>query len=673
MSQSFESAKIEYQKLISDISYYADQYYTHDISIISDAQYDALYERVKELESIYPVLADENSATKKIIAKVLDNFEKVTHSEEMLSIDNAMNFEQAQKYYDSIATGLKAENSKVTQVCEPKYDGLAISLKYAYGKLVLGATRGDGIEGENVTEQIKMVQDVPQYVKLLENVPLQEIRGEVLMKKSIFAQINEARAKAGEKLMANTRNAAAGSIRQLDPNITKQRKLSFFAYNLMEPEKLGVKTQSDTIEFMRNCGFTVFELPPEVRVVNDFEEMQKSFEFFEKIKPTLDFDIDGVVFKVNSIADQEKLGWIEKTPKWAIAYKFQEQEQPTQLIAIDLQVGRTGQITPVARLQPVFVGGTTVSNVSLYNKDELDRLDIKVGDTVLIKRAGAVIPKITSVDYNKRTGAEKPFVFPSNCPSCGSELVKEGVNYFCQGGFLCKDQQVFSLTHFCSRKAMNVEGFGEGVVQKLYDNNLVKTPLDLCSLKEGDIKNLDGFGATSEKNMLEAIQASKGRELYRFIYALGIPNVGEATAKDLANTFKSYERLKYSSIDTILSIADIGPKTAQAIVEFFSISPDSSKVEQADALYAFFKPQSLSASQSEQKLAGKTIVITGTLSQSRDVYSALAEKAGAKVSSSVSKNTSYVLAGENAGTKLVKANELGVEVLNEAQFIELVS
>lgn len=673
MSQSYESAIIEYKKLLTEISYYAEQYYTYDTSLISDAQYDALYERVKELEAMFPSFVDEKSATKKIIAKILDKFEKVVHTTEMLSIDNAMNYEQAKKYYDSIALVVGCANSGVVQVCEPKYDGLAISLKYQYGHLTLCATRGDGLEGENVTEQIKMVQDVPQYIKALESVPVQEIRGEILMKKSVFSQINELRAKAGEKLMANTRNAAAGSVRQLDPNITKQRKLSFFAYNIMAPQDLGITNQNETISYLRKWGFTVFELPEEVRVVENFEGMQRSFEYFDKNRQSLDFDIDGVVFKVNNFNDQEKLGWIEKTPKWAIAYKFQEQEQPTKLIDIGIQVGRTGQITPVARLQPVFVGGTTVSNVSLYNKDEITRLDARIGDTVLVKRAGAVIPKITGIDVSQRDGTEKMFLFPTACPSCGSPLVKDGANYFCQGSFLCKDQQVFSLTHFCSRKAMNVEGFGEGIVQKLYDIDLLKTPLDLCALKEGDISGLDGFGATSEKNMLEAIQAAKGRELYRFIYALGIPNVGEATAKELANTFKSYRRLKYSSLDAILAISDIGPITANAIVDFFSISPTSSRVDQADALFEFFKPIELSENTGIQKLAGKTIVITGTLSQPRDFFVAAAEKAGAKISSSVSKNTSYVLAGENAGTKLTKAIELKVLVLKESEFMELIA
>lgn len=672
MSQSFESAEIEYKKLIEDVSYYADQYYTHDISVISDAQYDALYERLRELEAMYPSLVAENSATKKVLAKVLDSFEKVTHTLEMLSIDNAMNYEQAKKYFDSLASGLGLDEHLIEQTCEPKYDGLAISLKYEYGKLTLGATRGDGIVGENVTEQVKMVKDIPQYIKILKDVPHQEIRGEVLMKKSVFAQINEQRAKAGEKLMANTRNAAAGSIRQLDANITRERSLSFFAYNLINPENLEIKFHQDSIEFLKKCGFTVFELPAELRVVKGFEQMQKAFEFFEANRQSLDFDIDGVVFKVNSLASQKKLGWIEKTPKWAIAYKFQEQEQPTTLLDIDLQIGRTGQVTPVARLQPVFVGGTTVSNVSLYNEDEINRLSLRIGDTVYVKRAGAVIPKITGVDKEKRNEALPVFSFPKSCPSCGSTLVKDGANYFCQGGFLCKDQQVFSLTHFCSRKAMNIEGLGEGVVQKLYDNNLLKTPLDLCKLKEGDLRNLEGFGVTSEKNILDSIELAKGRELYRFIYALGIPNVGESTAKDLANTFKSYQRLKCSPLEAIMDIADIGPKTANAIVEFFSISQDASKVQQADLLFDFFKPAA-NNSTSSMKLAGKSIVITGTLSQPRDFFSALAEKAGAKISSSVSKNTSYVLAGESAGTKLTKAQELGVKVLTEAQFMELVT
>lgn len=663
----------KYVELKKSVAHHAYLYYVQDAPEISDADYDVLFRQLQQMEAANPEFIAQDSPTQRVGGAVLKGLSEVKHLVPMLSIDNAMNSKEAEDFLDRLAGLLQVNRDSLSFFVEPKYDGVSCSLVYQNGFLATAVSRGDGFTGEDITAQVKTIQNIPLFIAELKDALRFEVRGEVLMRKKDFQALNEAQKINSEKLFVNPRNAAAGSLRQLDPAITAKRKLRFYAYGVgacdVSTSAVSLpNTQSARIALLRAMGF---EVSPHTFSAQGCEQVQKVFEKMAVERPDLPFDIDGVVFKLDSIPLQEQAGWNTRVPKWAIAYKFPPEEVTTTLKSIDIQVGRTGALTPVARLEPVFVGGVTVSNATLHNQDEICRLGVLIGDQVVVRRAGDVIPEIVKVFPERRRGDETLFEMPLNCPVCGSHVHKEEDKaiHRCTGGWACDAQRLYSLTHFASRLAMNIDGLGEGVVQKLLAANLVARPSDLFSLDANRVANLEGMGAVSAKKLIDNISKGKDVELHRFVYALGIPNVGEATAKDLARNFGTWTALKKATINDLLKIPNMGPVTSMCIVDFFGEPSNSAELALLEAILAIRDAQIADTSAS---LSGKTFVITGTLSQSRDYFKELVEKAGGKVSGSVSKKTSYVLAGAEAGSKLDKANELGVPVLTEKDFISLI-
>jgi DNA ligase (NAD+) len=548
---------------------------------------------------------------------------------------------------------------------EPKYDGLSCALVYEYGRLNVAATRGDGEVGEDVTANVLTIASVPHVLPAHSSTPRIEVRGEVMMTNAQFQALNERQLASGQKPFANPRNAAAGSLRQKDPKITAQRPLTFFAYGLGHCEGVDLPLrQSERIEWLKGLGF---EVSPLARPVRGFQ-VQQHYEHIEGLRnaslATLPFEIDGVVFKLDNIRDQEKLGWNSRTPRWAFAYKFPPQEMVTTLEAIDIQVGRTGVLTPVARLKPVHVGGVVVSNSTLHNLDEIERKDFRIGDQVLVARAGDVIPKVVRPLHDKRTGNEQRFSMPAHCPACGSVVMREAdkAAYRCTGGLKCGPQRINSITHFASRLAMDIEGLAESRVEQLIDAGLVHRPSDLYTLNHHQLVRLDRMGDTSASNLLDAIEKSVGKELHRFIFSLSIPGVGTSTSKSLAQTFLRFETFAAATEGELLAIPDVGPETARSVLAFFA---DEGNREEAFKLFDHVKPKPAEL-KTDGPLVGLTFVITGTLSRDREAIKAEIEAAGGKVSGSVSSKTSVLVAGENAGSKLKKAEELGVAIWTEA-------
>lgn len=655
----------DYLSLVSKVKYHAHRYYVLDNPEISDYEYDLLFRSLVQFENDHPDLKVPDSPTLKVGGAPLKEFKQVKHLKQMLSIDNAMSEAEAIAYVSKTAAILKVPVDDIEFNAEPKYDGLSCSLIYVNGLLTKAATRGDGDVGEDVTEQVKTVKNVPLSIPNTANRV--EIRGEVLMPKSSFEALNAIQQANGDKLYVNPRNAAAGALRNLDPKITASRNLKFFAYSFGECDGYDLlDTQDDQLQELVSWGFSVSDLVSKVKGVAG---VIAKFKHFSSIRASLPFEIDGVVFKVNSVEDQEKLGWVSRTPRWTIAYKFPPEEMTTTVDAIDIQVGRTGVLTPVARLAPVFVGGVTVSNATLHNQDEINRLSVNVGDEVVVRRAGDVIPEIVRVSKKVSTTT---YTIPSECPVCGSPVVKEDdkVALKCSGGVLCRDQKLYYITHFASRPVMNIDGLGDKIVEKLIEANLVKYPSDLYSLTEAQLMLVEGFASNSSSKLVKAIKASVNPPLHKFIYALGIPGVGENTSKELAKFYKSYANFKLATVSTLLQVQDLGPITAKSIVEFLG---DSLKSVEADALASAVSPLEV-ASIANAKLAGCVFLITGTLSKPRDEFKAIVESLGGKVSGSVSKATTHVLAGTSAtAAKVDKAVSLNIPVISEDDFNNLIS
>ena len=643
-------------------------YYVLDNPIVPDSEYDRLYRELLDIEAAHPEWITSESLSQRVGGTALKVFDSVTHAVPMLSLNNA--FEDA----DLIAFDRRCRESlhvdQVNYAAELKFDGLAISLRYENGSLVRAATRGDGSSGEDVTANIKTIRAIP--LKLTgKNIPaVLEVRGEVFMYLKDFQKMNEQASAQGEKEFANPRNAAAGSLRQLDSKITAKRPLSFFAYGLgaLEPQSWLPKTHEELLN-----AYVTFGLPvcSERCVLKSVEDILTFYKEVGAKRDSLPYDIDGVVYKVNSLAEQARLGFVSRAPRFALAHKFPAQEALTTVLGIDVQVGRTGAITPVARLAPIEVGGVTVTNATLHNEDEVKRKDVRIGDTVSVRRAGDVIPEVVYVVKERRPAKTTEFVMPTNCPVCESHierLADEAVAR-CSGGLFCGAQRKQALIHFAHRRALDIEGLGEKIVDQLVDHNLVRTPADLYRLGFTAIANLERMGEKSADNLIQSINQSRNTTLARFIFALGIRHVGETTAKDLANHYQSMHALMDAEIEDLLTVKDVGPVVADSIISFMEETHNREVIEQllASGMQLSVEEKVISAA-----VVGKTFVLTGTFpTMTRDEAKDLLEKAGAKVAGSVSKKTDYVVAGTDAGSKLTKAEELGVSVIDEAAMLEL--
>ncbi|ATG58656.1 MULTISPECIES: NAD-dependent DNA ligase LigA [Pseudoalteromonas] len=644
-------------------------YYVLDTPSIPDAEYDRLLRELSALETQNPEFLSANSPTQKVGGAALSKFEQVAHQVPMLSLDNAFSEDEFTGFNRRIKERLMSTN-ELTFCCEPKLDGLAVSIIYRDGVLVQAATRGDGFTGENITQNVKTIRNVP--LKLRGNYPKElEVRGEVFMDSAGFEKLNNEAQKRGEKVFVNPRNAAAGSLRQLDSKITAKRPLMFYAYST------GLVADGSIPEdhFQQLEKLTDWGLPlcPETKLV---EGPQAALDYYDDIltrRSELKYEIDGVVIKVNKKALQERLGFVARAPRWAIAYKFPAQEEVTQLLDVEFQVGRTGAITPVARLEPVFVGGVTVSNATLHNGDEIARLGVKVGDTVIIRRAGDVIPQITQVVLERRPTDARDIVFPSACPICDSHVEKvEGEAVArCTGGLVCPAQRKQAIKHFASRKALDIDGLGDKIVDQLVDRELIKTPADLFILKQGHFESLERMGPKSAKNLVTALNEAKATTLAKFLYSLGIREAGEATAQNLANHFLTLENIISASVESLTQVSDVGDIVASHVRGFFdeehNLAVVNALIEQGVHWPALSAP-----SEDEQPLAGLTYVLTGTLNTlNRNDAKARLQQLGAKVSGSVSAKTDALVAGEKAGSKLTKAQDLGIDVLTEDGLIEL--
>ena len=643
-------------------------YYVLDAPLLPDIEYDRLYRELLEIEVAHPEWITSESLSQRVGGAALKEFDSVEHVVPMLSLNNAFEDAELIAFDRRCREGLNVK--QVDYAGELKFDGLAISLRYENGSLVRAATRGDGASGEDVTANIKTVRAIP--LRLLgKNIPaVLEVRGEVFMYLEDFLKMNQLAAVQGEKEFANPRNAAAGSLRQLDSKITAKRPLSFFAYGLgaLEPQGWLPATHEELLNRYVDLGLPVCT---ERKILKSVEDMLAFYHEIEAKRDSLPYDIDGIVYKVNSIAEQNTLGFVSRAPRFALAHKFPAQEALTTVLGIDVQVGRTGAITPVARLAPVEVGGVTVTNATLHNEDEVKRKDVRIGDTVTVRRAGDVIPEVVSVIKERRPKSATEFVMPSRCPVCDSHierLADEAVAR-CSGGLFCGAQRKQALIHFAHRRALDIEGLGEKIVDQLVDQNLVRTPADLYRLGFSALANLERMGEKSADNLIQAINQSRNTTLARFIFALGIRHVGETTAKDLANHYQSMHALMDASLEDLLTVKDVGPVVADSIVSFMEEAHNREVIEQllASGMQLSVEKKVISAA-----VVGKTFVLTGTFpSLSRDQAKDLLEKAGAKVAGSVSKKTDYVVAGTDAGSKLSKAEELGITVIDEQKLLML--
>jgi DNA ligase (NAD+) len=674
MSDTLEQAQQKVAELRNTLNEYNYQYYVLDEPSVPDAVYDRDMQALIALEKQYPTLLSPNSPSQKVGGAALSSFEQVTHDVPMLSLDNAFDEESLLAFEKRLKDRLK-DSATMEFSCEPKLDGLAVSILYENGELVRAATRGDGQVGENITANVRTISNVPLTLRGDHYPARVEVRGEVFMPREGFAKLNEQQKETGGKVFANPRNAAAGSLRQLDSKITAKRPLMFYAYSLgvVQPESFTLpSTHSARLAQLGQWGLP---LCPDIDTA---EGGRGCLDYYNRIlekRDNLPYDIDGVVFKVDRIELQAALGFVARAPRWAIAQKFPAQEEVTTLLDVEFQVGRTGAITPVARLEPVFVGGVTVSNATLHNQDEITRLGVKIGDTVVIRRAGDVIPQVVSVVEANRTGDETDITFPSQCPVCDSQVEKledEAVAR-CTGGLICAAQRKQALKHFASRKAFDIDGLGDKLVDQLVDADLVHSPADFFTLSLGDVVGLERMAEKSASKLLSSLEASKKTTLAKFLYALGIREVGEATAANLAAHFETLEAIRDASLEALVEVQDVGGVVATHIFNFFN---ESHNTDVIDALLkegvhwpAIEKPDA-----ENLPLEGKTCVITGTLSEmGRSDAKARLQLLGAKVAGSVSKNTDFLVAGEKAGSKLTKAQELDVEVWDEAALIAFLS
>ena len=654
--------------LREEINSHNYSYYVLDNPEIPDSEYDRLLRELGELEKQYPELITADSPTQRVGATPLDSFSEIKHEVPMLSLGNAFSDQDMIDFDRRIREGVDSEN--IEYAAEPKLDGLAISLLYRNGLLERAATRGDGRTGEDVTLNIRTIDAIPLKLRGKNFPPHIEIRGEVVMPKAGFDKLNKQQIERDEKPFVNPRNAAAGSLRQLDPKITATRPLSFYSYGvgLLEGMTLPDK-HSDMMEKLKSWGLRI---NPESRVVKGAQGCSDYYNNLAKKRNDLPDEIDGIVYKVDNIHYQEIMGFVSRAPRWAIARKFPAQEEMTKLLAIDIQVGRTGALTPVARLEPVFVGGVTVSNATLHNQDEIDRLDVRVGDMVIVRRAGDVIPQIVSVVKSKRTGKPRRFHLPGSCPVCGSETARfedEAVT-FCTGGLYCEAQRKEAIKHFASRRAMNVDGLGDKLVEQLVDEGLIHTIADLYHLDVDSLIKLDRMAEKSAKNLVASLEKSKTTTLARFVFSLGIHSVGETTAQTLANHFFTLENIMNANEEQLLAVADVGPIVAENLITFFKQPHNIEVVEQLIDVGINW-PKIKQKTDNEQPLVGKVFVVTGTLeTMGRNDAKAALQELGAKVSGSVSKKTDYVIVGENPGSKANKAEELGITLLDEKALIK---
>ena len=655
--------------LRQDLRRYEYEYHVLDNPTIPDAEYDRLFHQLKALEAAHPELITADSPTQRVGAKPLSGFAQIRHEIPMLSLDNAFSDEEFYAFVKRIEDRLIRLPEPLTFCCEPKLDGLAVSILYVNGVLTQAATRGDGTTGEDITVNIRTIRNIPLQL-LMDNPPARlEVRGEVFMPHEGFERLNQQALEKGEKTFANPRNAAAGSLRQLDPKITSKRPLVLNAYGIGIAEGVDLpNTHYDRLQWLKSIGIPV---NPEIRLCNGTDEVLDFYRDIQNKRSSLGYDIDGTVLKINDIALQEKLGFISKAPRWAIAYKFPAQEELTRLNDVEFQVGRTGAITPVAKLEPVFVAGVTVSNATLHNGDEIERLDIAIGDTVVIRRAGDVIPQIIGVLHDRRPADARPIIFPKTCPVCDSAIVRiEGEAVArCTGGLFCAAQRKEALKHFVSRKAMDIDGVGGKLIEQLVARELVHTPADLFKLDLTTLTRLERMGAKSAENALASLEKVKNTTLARFIFALGIREVGEATALNLANHFKTLEALQNADLDALQQVPDVGEVVANRILAFWHEPHNVAVVNDLIAQGVHWETVE-TKEVTENRFKGKTVVLTGTLTQmGRNEAKALLQDMGAKVSGSVSAKTDFVIAGDAAGSKLTKAQELGVAVLTEEEFL----
>ncbi len=660
-----------HQSLCNLIARYDHEYYVLDAPSVPDSEYDRVYRELQSLEHEHPSLITPNSPTQRVGGNSANAFNSITHRQAMLSLNNAFLDSELEAFDKRIRDTLGQKN--VEYAVEPKFDGLAITLTYENGVFIQGATRGDGYTGEDVTHNLRTLKAIPLRLRTDKPPRLLEVRGEVLMLKRDFEKLNQTQAEKGDKLFANPRNAAAGSLRQLDPKITAKRPLTFFAYGLGVAE--GVPTLASHSAAMDYLEAMYFPVSTARTTVNGLAGLKSYYEKIGQLRNTLPFDIDGVVYKVNAFNLQNELGFVSRAPRWAIAHKFPAQEALTLVEDITVQVGRTGAITPVARLKPVFVGGVTVTNATLHNEDEVRRKDVHVGDTVSVRRAGDVIPEVVSVLLERRPGNARRFEMPEVCPECGSHIMRPADEAVarCTGGLVCPAQRKQAIIHFASRRAMNIEGLGEKLVDQLVEAGLVHTLANIYGLNSETLSNLDRMAKKSAQNILDALEHSKTTTLARFIYALGMRNVGEATAKDLAKHFGKLSALMQADTEALLQVNDVGPIVAESILNFLS-EAHNQEVIKALLAAGITWPETEGKQTTQGHLAGKTFVLTGTLpTLSRDGAKEKIEAAGGKVSGSVSKKTDYVVAGADAGTKLDKAQELGIALLDEAALLALLN
>ena len=663
-----QSAEKRIKELREAIEYNSKLYYEKDSPVISDYEYDAMFRELSDLEENFPEFDSPTSPTKRVGGKALDKFEKYTHTVRMGSLTDVFSFDELSEFIERVADTVDNAEYSV----EPKIDGLSVSLTYENGVFIKGATRGDGMVGEDVTENLKTIKTIPLTLK--EKIPHLVVRGEVYMPRKVFFELNEIRESEGQALFANPRNAAAGSLRQLDSSICASRRLAIFVFNLQEGELYTdgrvCKTHAESLERLSELGFTVL---PHRKTLRGYDAISEHVRALGEARPDLSFDMDGAVIKLNDLEARKIVGEGTSTPKWAVAYKYPPEEKETKILSIDIQVGRTGVLTPTANLAPVRLAGTTVSRATLHNSSFISERDIRIGDTVVVRKAGEIIPEIVSSVTSKRTGEEVVFEMPTHCPSCGHPVVRDdagdaiAVKCIFAG---CPAQKARGIVHFASKGAMNIDGLGPQVVELLLKNNKIDGIADLYTLRVEDIEGLERMGKKSAENLVSAIEASKNRGLEKLLYALGVRQVGEVAAEEIAARMRTLDACISATKEDFTAISDIGEITAGELVEFFS---DESTLELCDRLKELGIKTEAVAEEKLDTLAGLTFVLTGTLpTMTRDEAAALIKKNGGKVSGSVSKKTSYVVAGEEAGSKLTKAKELGVTVIDEAGLLGMV-
>ncbi len=662
-----ETIRRKVEKLREEIEYHNYRYYILDQPEISDAQYDRLMKELETLEEQYPELRTPNSPTQRVGAPPLEEFEIVRHTIPMLSLANAFDESEAREF-DKRVKKFLGSSADIEYVAEPKLDGLAVELVYERGQFVVGSTRGDGVNGENITQNLRTIKTIPlQLIRREIPVPERlEVRGEVIMQLEKFRELNRKREKAGEPLFANPRNAAAGSVRQLDSKITAERPLEIYCYGIGEVRGHTFKSQWEILQTFPKWGLRV---NPHIRKCRNFDEVIHYYHDMNEKREKLPYEIDGIVIKVDRLDLQARLGEISRSPRWALAFKFQPKQETTKILDIIVQVGRTGALTPVAVMEPVKVGGVEVSRATLHNQDEIDKKDVRIGDTVLIQRAGDVIPEVVQVVTSKRTGKEKKFRMPTKCPVCGADVIREEAIHRCIG-LDCPAQLKGRIKHFASKRAMDIEGLGVKLIDQLVDKGLVKDVADLYYLRKEQLMELERMADKSAQNIIDAIEASKTKPLSKFIYALGIRHVGETTAEDLARRFPRLDDFFHLSEEDLRQVEGIGPEVSASVFQFFR---DKKNKESIERLRKAGVKVIESKGREKGKLAGKTFVFTGALKAfGRDEARNLVESLGGMTASSVSKKVDFVVVGEDPGSKLDKARELGIKTLTEEEFKKMV-